>query len=307
MRKYTALLIAVAFSFGLAGSALAHLPEGYMYFAFQFPDHLVPSMDGDLGDWDFVPDVYRIDNENHMIESFVQENRDPGGAFDASTLVLNAIIGWNETQNRMIFTTWYWDDMHQVDRAAEAGGLMHTDDCIEIMIDADHTGGKFRGLGETDEEKRRLECSQAQRYAISEPAPDARGFRSANFGAWTEAKGGVNADWGWSYDGVLMGEGMLYCEFSIRPWDDLNFEGPDVSLEHDLEEGEIIGMNLSYGDFDETDDYMSYWTHSGGSGTTSNASVLADFLLMEVEEGLPDAPTAVEQGSWGRIKASFNR
>jgi hypothetical protein len=296
----------------LAGTAWAHLPEGVTYYAIQFPDGSVPVMDGDLSDWGMVPDAYRLSNDEELIESYVQEDRTPGGPFDASELVLEWIVGWNETNNKLYFYHKSYDEVLEFDRPAEAAGLMHTDDCLEIMIDADNSGGLFRGFSDvTDEEKTRMESSQAQRYGMSEPAPDNRGFRSANHGTWTEEKGGVNADWGWSMDGALDGPGTLYYEVAITPWDDLNWEGPEGGVEHDLTEGEIIGCNLSYGDWDhegiDSDNphgkYQSYWTMSGGSGTTSNASVLADFLLMPVEPGL--FPTAVESATWGRIKSTF--
>ena len=36
---------------GLCGTSFGHAPPGELFFAVQFPDNLVPTMDGDLSDW----------------------------------------------------------------------------------------------------------------------------------------------------------------------------------------------------------------------------------------------------------------
>ena len=37
---------------------------GETKFMFQFPDHLIPVLDGDMADWDIVSDVYKIKAES---------------------------------------------------------------------------------------------------------------------------------------------------------------------------------------------------------------------------------------------------
>ena len=49
----------------LVAAALAHQPEGVVYRAFHFADAAVPVMDGDLADWDQVPEEYLFDLTHH--------------------------------------------------------------------------------------------------------------------------------------------------------------------------------------------------------------------------------------------------
>ena len=51
---------AILLSFGSTG---AHLPANAAFQAFQFPDHLVPEIDGDLSDWDVVAPSYIVPSD----------------------------------------------------------------------------------------------------------------------------------------------------------------------------------------------------------------------------------------------------
>ena len=53
---FFALLLAVLPLYG-------HYPENTVFKIFQFPDDRVPAMDGDLGDWDIVPQDYFVDSQ----------------------------------------------------------------------------------------------------------------------------------------------------------------------------------------------------------------------------------------------------
>ena len=96
-------------------------------------------------------------------------------------------------------------------------------------------------------------------------------------------------------------------------WDDFNWADPDAPL-HDFEAGEIIGAHPRLKDFDhneENDDTedvppgtASRWVLSAQGAAFGDADFWADFQLMEVAD---DFPSAVEEDSWGRIKASVAR
>ncbi|MDE2842966.1 MAG: hypothetical protein OXN21_06255, partial [Chloroflexota bacterium] len=57
----------------VAGASIgsAHELPGEVYFAFQFPLHAVPAIDGDLSDWDMIdPDIFEISVEGgHIVET----------------------------------------------------------------------------------------------------------------------------------------------------------------------------------------------------------------------------------------------
>ena len=53
-------LLTLVLSLGLASAAFAHAPEGVVHQAFQWPAGTEPTLDGDLSEWEIVPDDYRI-------------------------------------------------------------------------------------------------------------------------------------------------------------------------------------------------------------------------------------------------------
>ena len=61
MRKLNVFVGAVIVAALSAVPASGH--QGEMKFMFQFPDHLVPTLDGDMSDWDIVSEVYQIQGE----------------------------------------------------------------------------------------------------------------------------------------------------------------------------------------------------------------------------------------------------
>ena len=56
--KKIALMAAIV---GMCTSAFAHIPEGRVFGVFQFPTDKLPVLDGDISEWDVVPDEMWID------------------------------------------------------------------------------------------------------------------------------------------------------------------------------------------------------------------------------------------------------
>ena len=67
MRKFLAIF-AVA---GLlsAGAANAHIPEGAVWLAWQWPTAALPTLDGDLSEWQIVPNDFVIDQFTHFYQT----------------------------------------------------------------------------------------------------------------------------------------------------------------------------------------------------------------------------------------------
>ena len=77
---------------------MADFPEGMVYRVFQFPDSLLPVMDGDLSDWDIVPEKYWTGTRNPM-----ETVKGLGTDFDEEDLSVRTVVGWNDAYNRLYF------------------------------------------------------------------------------------------------------------------------------------------------------------------------------------------------------------
>lgn len=293
MKRFTILATALVFSLCFVGAIWAHVPEGVQYYVFQWPDEHIPTVDGDLSDWDIVPDVYFITHEN-----FSEDVKGLGVAFDASDWEVKYIASYNVTANRMYFMTRVFDDN------------CHPGDYWEVTIDADHSGENqmawFTDL--TTEEADRLGGAYGQTYKTYPVAPnETRGW----IWSFTTAKWILEPEWfefAVTLDAPLEGEGIYKQEVSCHAWDDLDYHGADVSDIHIFEEGQIIGMCYQIADNDGNEGgYDGYWTLGGGASAPQFEYVLTDFLLAPIDAAVswPDVPSAVKANSWGRIKSTF--
>jgi hypothetical protein len=299
------VLLAVLASFCLASVAFAHLPADFTYFAVQLPDTYLPILDGDLSEWDIVPDAYVVPTEEYY-EQLAGLGKG-GAGVDLADMAIRSACGWNDATNRLYFFGEVFDDIHQTDRANPQCNW--TDDCWEIMIDANHSGGRHAWFSDlTEEENKRLNGSEGTQFIVAEPPVQDVDFTSGNASTWTSEPGDYY-DIGWDFTGDEFGESTYYYELFIYPFDDLNWEGPDVSKHHDLTEGEIVGIGWAFGDFDAlSDSYDAYWTISGGDATCGLSEALADVFMSPMDPALEGAVidgAAVEADTWGRIKSTF--
>ena len=290
----------------LPGSVRAHLPADFTYFAVQFPDTYLPMLDGDLSEWDILAEKYIVYTED-MYGHLACRNKGGGPCLNLSDLALRSACGWNDSTNRLYFMAEVFDDIHQTDRANPQCNW--TDDCWEIMIDANHSGGRHAWFSDlTEEENKRLNGAEGTQCIVAEPPVQDVDFTTGNASTWTSEPGDYY-DIGWDFTGDEFGESTYYYELFIYPFSDLNWEGPDVSRHHDLTEGEIVGIGLAFGDFDElSDSYDSYWTISGGDATCGLSEALADVFMSPMDPALEGAVidgAAVEADTWGRIKSTF--
>lgn len=286
MKKLLVFGVAVAFLMSLTAVAGAHLGE--LNYAFQFPDALVPTIDGDIGDWDIVPDPpYWIHMDRPMIDV---TNAEEINLEDAN---VKFALGWNDTANMLYFGAWLYDDIR-----------LAAGEYFSMYFDPMH-----QGLGpdaiydfETDEETQRWRLARCQKYYFLRLEKEQGLCFSYNPATWDR-----EPPWGEAAEMYLSGargsEGptTLTCEMSFTPWEDLNFNGPDVSKIGDLTEGEILGAEISYADTDDPEVRYSYWLVVGGTNTFKDATQWGDWLLSPMEEGL----IAVESDTWGRIKSTF--
>ena len=145
----------------------AHAPSGSSVAAFQFPDLLVPVIDGDLSDWAVVGEAYVI-NTNTFVDLVNSV------AVDTVDFSVVAMVGWNRSLNRMYVAARVVDDIHQIDRpSGSAGSRIFQDDAMEIFIDADHSGGQYANFAELSAEEQLLKNgASASHFVLAGPPPD---------------------------------------------------------------------------------------------------------------------------------------
>ena len=91
-------------------------------------------------------------------------------------------------------------------------------------------------------------------------------------------------------------------EFFCTPFDDLIWNSPDDSVASDLTDGKIIGFQISTPDTDQGPGQdRAFHTLSGQAATWRYAERFVDARLVGT-----GGATAVEEDSWGRIKASLS-
>lgn len=300
MRKtlVSALLAAV-----VALPALAHFPPGELLFAVQFPDENIPVIDGNHADWAAVPQIpYEVGNDKYS-DSVYSKAR---GEIDVSDLSVRQIVGWNDNTNLLYFMAEVFDNVHT--RDAEEPNAWWSDDAWEIYVSPTHPEVEGGGGYAPGQEGGILKVG----YNWSMP-PTA--------GAW----GGYNPPFDWvldpdnndawkfayTFEGEEFGESTYFYEAWIRPFDFIPDDGDrDAAEETDLEEGQIIAISWTFGDFDIEGgavlaDYQGFWSVSPNGCCRADNDMVMNELDDAIDWGA--APTSVESSTWGRIKTEFNR
>lgn len=311
MRK--PILLAAAGLFAFNSATIAHDPPDFLAPVWQWPGNAVPVIDADMSEYDIVPAEYWL-GPSDFIQNFDTEQARTykGEVADPSSWDIRYLMSWNDETNRIYFAYEEFDDFET--------STPH--DNFEFGLDADHSGGSFWHDAEEEEENNRNRGRHAQPFHWSFSGGCGTTHRGPLGWTWLWV---TPADWygtpqytdhAFEYtegSPCSLGETRKNVEWYQVFWDDFNWSDPDAPL-HDFEAGEIIGMHTRLKDFDhneENDDTedvpagsASRWVFSAVGASFGDADYFADFQLLEVS---PDFPTAVEEDSWGRIKASVAR
>ena len=286
---------------GSAKSAMGHYPEGVIYRAFQFPDHLMPVIDGDLRDWEVVGASYTIlTGQFHDLISPEIE------ASDSDDFSARLMVGWNKAVNRLYIAAQVRDDIHQIDRPAGSATALFLDDAMQLFIDADHSGGQFANFTELSHEERiRRNGAEANHFVLAGPPPDEDFFINFSAAAWYALSDGPYTRAAVEFIGVLGGEGVTNYEVMLVPFNRVDINAVFQSEEHVLRENEILGFNVEFNDFDvHSDLYDAKWSLSGQHNSYRFSDRFTDLMLMPLEGTFQG--TAVEPRSWGHLKASLH-
>jgi len=299
MRKSLLALIAIGLVCSLTGGASAHIGEN-VYLIFEIPESDAADLDlrdVSVADWEDVVG----DPMFTPLDLYQDPTVGDGAQYDPADLDYRIWLGYNGNLGTM------WMGMERIDNVyineytgGDLGSLWQHD-AIEFMLDGDHTGGDYTGSADenwTDEEKTLNGNRTAQQYVAIADTPDGRHVGYQGAGAdWVNAL--PYADGG----GGSIGEGPTtnIIEFFVTPFDDLIWNSPDDSVQSDLSDGNIIGFQISAQDFDTAPtEYRAFHTVSGQAATWRYAERFVDGRLVGA-----GGATAVEDDSWGRIKASL--
>ena len=291
-------LVAMGLIVGLTSGASAHIGE-QVYLLFEVSEADLADIDlrdASIADWEDV-----IGDASLVTTDFFQDPTVGDGAqYDPADLDYRIWLGWNGNAGTIWMGMERIDNVYINEYAGGDLGSLWRQDAIEFMLDGDHTGGDYTGSADenwTDEEKDLNNNRTAQQYVAIGDSPDGR--HVGYLGKGTEWVNSLPyADGG----GGSVGDGptTTIIEFFVTPFDDLIWNSPDDSVPSPLFDGKIIGFQISAQDMDTgPSEYRAFHTLSGQAATWRYAERFVDGRLVGTGE------TAVEEDSWGRIKAAF--
>ena len=300
MRRSLFGVLALALILGLATGASAHIGDT-IYLFFEIPDADVADLDlqdGSVDDWlDIVGDA-ALDATDFFADPGVGD----GAPYDPADMDYQIWFGWNQSSSTLWGAMNRTDDVYINEYAGgDLGDLWRWDSTIEFMFDGDHTGGEYgfntsNCEGCTEEEINLINNKQAQQFTAISESPDGatvgyQGKAQTWFLQAPYAAGGGGA----SGDAPV----LSVTEFMVTPYDVLIYNDPTASTPSTLTSGKIIGFQISIPDWDVAGTYHAFHTLTGQPSTWRFAERFADARLVG------GSGTAVEENSWGRIKASF--
>ena len=250
----------------------AHHPKGVEYKVFRFSKGATPKIDGDPSDWRNVPRAYMIDG-SHLMDTVMGKGKN----LDPDDLAVEVTVGWSPETNRLYFLYKVRDDMFNFNFARG--------DIFEVVVDADHSGGRYHTFDDVDEKiEAQLKSTTAQNYHIYTPPAKGKAWAWV----WGSQQWLIEKPWAEyafsDYDFEYKEGGTLYLEFYLTPFNYASFRGAEYSAVHKLVEGEVIGLSWSVLDYDERDDrYEGFWNLSHHTRMDSTASLLPNFRLMPLE------------------------
>lgn len=289
--------LAVSLAIATTGQARAHTGNR-IFEIWELPTADLPDLHDDtLEDWE--ENFPGLPLDYHHFTNLVNRAEDP------ADLAFRVFLAWHNASQTLYMA------VECVDNQLTSQG-----DLLDVRIDGDHSGGRFLYWGEelSEEEMKRLNESQAQRYGVWEYSPE--GFRQRHSGAaehWA-----TQPPWN-DVGGFQIGEAPSHAvvEMKITSWDDLNWVGPEQSRRSELKGGRIIGLDLWLSDIDEwlSEDpqraNVQNWYRLAPNDPSDHgfsASYFVDAELIPCQVGdCSEAPkaSAVQSNTWARIKASF--
>ena len=281
MKKELFLLF---FFIGVASSPGAALERPDVeYKIFQFPNTMIPRIDGCADDWTIVPDDYRIDMGEHTDE------KTPGRPINKESLDDSVRVGWVQGLSRLYFCVELYDDYWCT--------YYRRGDIFEPLIDADLSGGNVIRNSQVPREDNyyKFQGIYGQNYHIYTAPGEGRDWAMIwGCQPWVKKLPWSNHAYSHMY---ANGEsGALVLEFWITPLDYAPFD-PLKAKVSDLEEDTVIGITWTIIDYDENNDLTDiqddngFWSISHHRHSYDDASRCVAFRLMPL---LPEFRKSIE-------------
>ena len=305
MRKVLALALALGLV-AASGSVAQEPAEVPLYFAVGIPAGAEPNVDGDNADWSWVDNSFEVTIDDMSALT--------GGADDADDLFIDLLIGWSSNTNSIYSMIHVHDNDLIVDKNPNC---TFRDDNCEVHFDPDNGGGgPYSAPAEDD-----LQPAYQMCLSFSEQFPRVQMYNGA-LGNFDQSA----FDFWWTHSGDFVSAGHVntgdeyYYEFCAELFDPLSISGgPDASTLYTVGPEQTIGMSISVDDADlginasgnpgEEDDCGGncpdgfFWQAQYSMAEQfMNTGGMPDIFLTPVD----DAVSAVEDNSWGQIKALMN-
>ncbi len=303
MKRSAIAIVAIAAVCVFGSAANAHFPADYLgpIYGWTTP----PVLDANLQEWEQAPEEFWITEQDMNKTSTRPWAHDR--PIDASSLSFRFLPSWHDGTNRLYFALESFDD-----KAFENGA-----EDFQLGIDgndgADGTNAGAPAEG-TDEEKEigagRL--AQVIRYNFASPnchRPEWNWFWQTSATWHIDNPEVADAVYD-SPDACSRGESNVIAEWYQVAYDDWNWKDQAASVATDLETDNVIMMSVIRMDTDDdfTElgddcDCFERWSIAPTNLDGRNTEFWPDHQLLAPEgDGMM---TAVEDNSWGRIKASM--
>ena len=236
---------------------------------FQFPQNMIPKIDGDPSDWNIVPEDYFYGTE---IMTDVENGRNM--PVDKKDCDVRVCVAWVKGLDKLYFLYEAYDNFWDY----ENEGLHN--DMLEISVDGDMSGGEFIYL---DYDKQ-IFCknSHAQNYHICTPAVNKSPAMVWNCPPWLNKLPFFNS--ACSYNFRHGEKGRLIMECWITPFDLITYDNAQNSIKSILEENKIIGLSWLVADWDGPGERHGLPSLSHDVRQVHDASYLCAFRLMPLEK-----------------------
>lgn len=286
-------LTGVCFGFGNA--------NGVGYFALEVPPDVTITIDGKGDDWGWFDPAFTY-GPDAMIE-IITGQVPPKSDIDMA--VMTAWTGANRDNKLYGFTRVTDDTLHIAQTEMDNGWL---DDDYEIITDADGSGGPYRAEGV-------VTGLNGQQFTMHISTPGGYVSPYGNGTWWMRYQAPTEIHW---VDALAQAQittvpagaktgtpnVTVNYEFAIPLFDELSLSGQAASPRHVLTQGETIGLTYQLNDADTGDRSVQLAT-AAENGAAWDATFSSQYTLLGVGEYT--MATAVNAGSWGRIKATFDR
>lgn len=243
---------------------------------FQFPSNKIPTIDGNIEDWDLVPSKYTVGMDELWEDSGKHAKADP------KNLDISVKVGWVKGLNRLYFLYEAYDDYWDF----SLSGLHN--DTFELIVDADLSGGPFIDRFHPNKKVSKMDAYfsfhgvHAQNYHIFTPAQGKDWTMVWGSQPWIKALPYSNHAYNYNFK---PGEGgTLTLEFWITPFDYAGND-PKRAVQSLLEENKNIGLCWAIIDYDDVHKKQNngFWNLSKEHTMYGNASYSLPFKLMPLE------------------------